>query len=229
MNKKKLILIPGAWSNKSIWNHLKLELSKLGIDSQALTLSGLEQNDKTKNVDLRNHVNDVVTFLNSQSANGTTLVGHSYSGFVASLAAEQIPDKVAGLIFIEAFLPENGKSLLEIAGLDVEEETKGIATNNGIWQPPTKNEISSQPYLSKEHIDFLVSNMLGHPGKTVTDKAEIRGENLQKLPVSYIGGNLSEKVKNNPNFSKIDFFKLDGGHWPMLTKPRELAEIIGKI
>ena len=71
--------------------------------------------------------------------------------------------------------------------------------------------------------------MKGHPGKTVIDKVNFKGGVLKKLPTYYIGGNLSVKIKENQNFKRINFIKLDGGHWPMLTKPRELAEIIQRI
>ncbi len=229
MSNKNLILIPGAWSDKSIWDRLKNELSKFGIKSHTITLDGLQRNEQSKDIGLQTHVDNIVSYLNSIATDQFFLVGHSYSGFVASLAAQQVPEKVAGLIFIEAFLPENGKSLLEMAGLDAEEETRGIEKNNGTWPPPTKEEISSQPFLTDKQVAYLVSNMTGHPGKTVTDKSKMTGDSLKKLSTSYIGGNLSDKIKHNPNFENISFFKLDGGHWPMLTKPRELAEIIKKI
>jgi len=48
MSIKNLILISGAWSNKSIWEPLETELSKLGIESHAITLDGLKKNGKPK-------------------------------------------------------------------------------------------------------------------------------------------------------------------------------------
>ncbi|REE01246.1 alpha/beta fold hydrolase [Marinoscillum furvescens] len=229
MNSNKLILIPGAWSDKTIWEPLETELEKLGIESNALTLDGLKKKDHSKGVDLKGHVDSVVAFLDSQDHKQNYLVGHSYSGLVASMVADQVPEKVIGLVFIEAFLPEDGKSLLEIAGLDIVEETTEIEENGGFWLPPTSDELSSQPFLTEKHIDYLTNNMVGHPGKTVTDKAELVGKNLQSIASFYIGGNLSASVKNNPNFPQIDFHKIEGGHWPMLTMPRKLSEILRNI
>jgi len=45
----------------------------------------------------------VITYLNTLETDKSFLVGHSYSGFVASLTAEQVPEKVKGLIFVEVF------------------------------------------------------------------------------------------------------------------------------
>lgn len=226
---EQLILIPGAWSDKSIWNSLMNELSKFQVDCHTITLSGLENRIEAKHVDLKTHVDDVVSFIDALKLEKTYIVGHSYSGFVASLVANQFPEKVSGLIFIEAFLPENGKSLLETAGLDVVEEINNIKRNKGNWSPPTNKELKSQSILSEEHIDYLSKQMTDHPGKTVMDKAEIKGNNLNKLNVSYIGSNLSETIKINPHFGKMDFYKFEGGHWPMLAKPEKLARVIDKI
>lgn len=220
----KLILTPGAWSDQSIWEPLAAELSHVGIKNDALTLSGLGQNNGR--ISLTTHVDDVVSHLNPSEREKVVLVGHSYSGMVASLAAARVPDKIAGLVFIEAFLPENGKSLLQVAGLDVAAETSAIEQNNGLWPPPTVEELMAQPFLSDTQKHYLINNMVGHPGLTVTDKAQIHEGALKSIPVHYIGGSLSNSIKTNPNFAKINFEKLDGGHWPMLSKPKELARIL---
>lgn len=226
MRGKTFLLIPGAWMGEWVWNRLKTELNTLKSTVHTLTLSGLEGSGQKKEADLMEHVNSVTDYITKYKLNDIILVGHSYSGFVASIVADKIPNKIAGLVFIEAFLPENGKSLLEAAGLDVEEETGSIASNNGIWLPPTKDELKHQPYLTTELIDYLSENLIGHPGKTVTDKATISSENLKGIPAFYISGNLSETIRNNPNFNHIRFFELNGGHWPMLTKPKELASLM---
>ena len=229
MHDKNLILVPGAWSNKSIWNELQIELQKFDIALHAITLDGLDKQDKIKNISLQEHVDNVITYINSQETGSFFLVGHSYSGFVTSLAAQQAPDKINGLIFIEAFLPENQKSLLDMAGLDVKEEKKAIEKNNGLWPPPSAEELSSQPFLTDNQKDYLIKNMVGHPGKTVIDLVCMEIGALKKIPVHYIGGGLPYKINDNPYFGKINYHKVEGGHWPMLTKPSEVAAIINDI
>ncbi|AGA80492.1 hypothetical protein [Echinicola vietnamensis] len=142
------------------------------------------------------------------------------------LAAARFPEKIAGLIFIVAFLPENGKSLLQVAGLDEAAETSAIEQNNGLWPPPTKEELMDQPFLSESQKHYLLNKMVGHPGKTVTDKAKIHEGALDKMPKFYIGADFSNSIKANPVKGSINFEKLDGGHWPMLSKSKELAGII---
>lgn len=229
MSNKAFLLIPGAWIGEWVWDRLKTELNLLKNTVHTLTLSGLEDRKQKKEADLAEHVNNVIDYITKYNLNDIILVGHSYSGFVASIVADKMPDKIAGLIFIEAFLPENGKSLIEAAGLDVEEESGSIISNNGVWLPPTKDELKYQPYMTAELIDYLSENLIGHPGKTVTDKAAISSEILRDMPIFYIGRNLSETIKNNPNFNHIQFFELNGGHWTMLTKPKELSNLMNSI
>lgn len=229
MRNNTFLLIPGAWMGEWVWDRLKTELNTLKITVHTLTLSGLEDRKQKKKANLTEHVNNVIDYITKYNLNDIILVGHSYSGFVASIVADKIPHKIASLIFIEAFLPENGKSLLEVAGLDVEEETESITSNNGIWLPPTKDELEYQPSLTTELIDYLSKSLIGHPGKTVTDKATISSENFKNIPTFYIGGNLSETIRNNPNFNHIQYFELNGGHWAMLTKPKELASLMNSI
>lgn len=130
MENTRLILIPRAWSDASIWKLFVNELYNLGIQSHSITLDGLNKEITEKHIDLEPHIQNVVNFIETHKTDQFYLVGHSYSGFVAYLAAERIPDKIVGLVFIEAFLPENNKSLLEVAGLDVASETKSIEENN---------------------------------------------------------------------------------------------------
>ncbi|WP_067151432.1 alpha/beta fold hydrolase [Pseudotamlana agarivorans] len=229
MKNEKLSLIPGAWSDASIWELIVDELSNLGIESLSITLEGLDKEITKKHIDLETHIHNVTTYIEAQQNDQCYLVGHSYSGIVASLAAARFPDKIAGLIFVEAFLPENNKSLLEVAGLDVESEIKAIKQNNGLWPPPTMEELIHQPFLSESQKYYLINTMVGHPGKTITDKVQIDKDVLKNIPTYYIGGNLSERIKTNPNFGNITFNKLNGGHWPMLSKPKALASIINKL
>lgn len=228
MENKTFLLVHGAWMGEWVWSDLEAELSSDKNIIHKITLSGLENENANKDVNLTTHVEDVISFISAKGLSNVILVGHSYSGFVVSIVADRIPEKIASIIFIEAFLPETGKSLIEMAGLDVEEETKSIVDNNGIWHQPTKEELNYQPHLTPKLINYLAAKLIGHPGKTVLDKAII-SDNLARIPTFFIGGNLSNTIRSNPNFKTIKFHQLDGGHWTMLTRTKELAELIDKI
>lgn len=224
-----LVLIPGAWSDESVWDPLKTELQKFKYSIHTLTLSGLKDIKKPETIDLKRHVEDLIKFIKNLNSKNIVLVGHSYSGFVATLAANEISENILGLIFIEAILPKDGYSFLDMSGLDIKEERDSIKNHNGMWQPPTKKELKSQSLLSHKQIQYLSRNLKNHPGKTVLDNAVMKKSSIKEIPTFFIGSNLSDKVKYDKNFKKLNFIKIDGGHWPMLTKTEELAKIIDRI
>lgn len=81
--------------------------------------------------------------------------------------------RIAHSIFIEAFLPSDGKSLLEVSGLDDAHEIGLIKENGGYWLAPTLEDLEGQPHLAEELIRLLVLKQKDHPGKTVTDQAKL--------------------------------------------------------
>lgn len=133
--------------------------------------------------------------------------------------------KVGGLEAYEAFLSVEGKSLLEVSGLDVAHEKRLIDDNGGLWPAPTLEELKGQPHLSDELIALLASKHKDHPGRTVTEPAAMAAPlgNLHATFISEAGwlssseeAELVETLRENHNWT---FKAIDGGHWPMLTMP----------
>ena len=155
-------------------------------------------------------------------------MGHSYSGFVIGQVADQIPDEISQLIFIEAFLPINGQNLIEGAGLDQKEENLAIENNDGKWPPPKLEELKQQSHMTSEQLIYLNKNLIDHPAKSVQDKAHIKSDKF-KVKSIFIGGNLNLSDKQKSLYDKVDFYELNGGHWPMLSKIERLTEILNRI
>ncbi|MEN4040825.1 MAG: alpha/beta hydrolase [Anaerolineaceae bacterium] len=229
------VLIPGAWAGDWVWDAVATRLRQFGHEVHQLTLPGLENSDNAKEVRLADHVHVVVDHIESRNLNEVILVGHSYSGIVVGQASTQIPQRVAHIVFVEAFLPVDGKSLLEISGLDAAHEKKLIEENGGLWPAPALEELKSQPHLSDTLIDLLAAKQKDHPGKTVTDPATL-ARPLTMLRATFISGegwlsstrevDLIETLQRHENW---DFKTIEGGHWPMLTMPDELATLLHGI
>jgi pimeloyl-ACP methyl ester carboxylesterase len=223
------ILIPGAWMGEWIWRETASRLRQNGHTVYPITLSGLKENDHGAGVRLATHVQDVLNHIQANKLKKVVLVGHSYAGLVVGQAAAQAPEKVAHTVYVEAFLPVNGQSLLEVAGLDVAHERRLIAENSGLWPPPTREELSQQGSLSIEQVEFLASTLVGHPGYTVTDPA-VLPRPLASLPSTFIaetgwlsGSREAELLHSLKDEPKWTFISIEGGHWPMLTMPEELV------
>ena len=111
----EFILVPGAWAGGWLWDEVAQELRKKGHETHQLTLSGLDGKSDPGDVRLKTHVEDVRSYIASRDLHSVVLVGHSYSGFVVGQAASQHPALIDHTIFVEAFLPVAGRSLLEVS------------------------------------------------------------------------------------------------------------------
>lgn len=228
----EFILVPGAWAGAWLWDDVATALRQEGHSVHQLTLTGLEKEVNPDAVHLKTHVDDVQAYIHDHNLESVILVGHSYSGIVVGQVASQNQDIIKHTIFVEAFLPVSGCSLLKVSGLDVKEEKEAIANNNGFWPAPTPEELESQPKLSNEQKKLLASKQCPHPGNTVTEPAKLSTP-LAEISATFIAredwladsreSGLIEQLKGN---EKWNFRSIDGGHWPMLTIPRQLSELI---
>lgn len=229
------VLVPGAWAGSWIWDELASRLRQKGHIVHQLTLSGLRNDEDASNVRLRTHVDDVVAYLKLHCTNSVVLVGHSYSGIVVGQVSAKVPKLIAHSVFIEAFLPIDGQSLLEVSGLDVAHEKSLIEANSGLWPAPTMDELKGQPHLSEEQIALLASKQRDHPGCTVTDPAILETA-LSKLRATFLSeegwlttSREADYVSALKRESTWDFKIIAGGHWPMLTIPDQLSELLHEI
>jgi pimeloyl-ACP methyl ester carboxylesterase len=223
------VLVPGAWMGEWVWSEVASRLRHMGHGVDAMTLSGLHGVDDAAGIRLATHVQDALDHLRANGLSEVVLVGHSYAGVVVGQVAAQAPAVVARTVYVEAFLPVDGRSLLEVSGLDVEHERRLIAENAGLWPPPTREELRQQPGLSSVQVERLASRLIGHPGQTVIDPAVLPRQ-LASLPSAFIAGRdwlagsseaaLLDALKEAPNWT---FVSIEGGHWPMLTMPDSLA------
>jgi pimeloyl-ACP methyl ester carboxylesterase len=218
------VLIPGAWMGAWVWEPVGNRLRRLGHSVYPITLSGLLSNeDDISSIGLSTHVNDVLTLLESANLQDVILVGHSYSGIVAGQAAERAQDRVIHTIYIEAFLPEDGKSMLDVSGLDRDHELELIAKYRGRWPAPDAEMLRQSSELNEEQIQWLQERFVGHPGRTIFEPAVMR-HTISELQATYIGSEMPAYQDKS-----IRLRKLDAGHWPMVSVPDELAALLAEI
>lgn len=229
------VLVPGAWAGGWVWDAIAVRLCRLGHAVHQMTLPGLEKGECAEKVHLNTHVNAVMDYLVSHELNDVVLVGHSYSGIVVGQVSARLQHRVAHCVFIEAFLPVAGKSMLEVSGLDVTHEKQLIDDNGGLWPAPTLEELKSQPGLSDEWVNLLLTRQKGHPGKTVTEPAVMVGS-LDDLSATFISDagwlNSSPEADLVAALRKQDswrFKTVNGGHWPMLTLPGEITMLLDEL
>ncbi|MDI2130834.1 alpha/beta fold hydrolase [Yinghuangia seranimata] len=107
------VLVPGAWHGAWTFEPVARALRREGHEAYPLTMTGVGSRRHLLNasVNLDTHITDVVNHLEDEQITDAVLVGHSYGGMVVTGAADRVPERVSGLVYIDAAVPENGQSI----------------------------------------------------------------------------------------------------------------------
>ena len=104
------LLVPGACHGGWWYDELVDALAALGHRGVPLTLAGLGPRDEPDGINLETHVAQTVAALEDQDGDDLVLVGHSYAGSVITGAADRAPTNIKALVYLDAFVPDNGDS-----------------------------------------------------------------------------------------------------------------------
>src|SRR5262249_2328900 len=114
---KTFVLVHGAWHGGWCWRRGAGILRDSGQDVDTPTLTGLGERSHLldRKITLATHITDVVNVMKWEDLKDIVLVGHSYGGMVVSGVAEEMQPAIASLVFLDAFVPQNGDSLADLA------------------------------------------------------------------------------------------------------------------
>jgi pimeloyl-ACP methyl ester carboxylesterase len=131
------VLIPGGWRGGWWYGPLAERLKQAGHAAYALTLSGLEETPAPRpGINLETHIADVVELLSVEDLSEVILCAHSYGGMVATGVADRAPERLAALIYLDAFAPEHGQAWWDLAGDDYRRLVIAQAAHDGLTVMP---------------------------------------------------------------------------------------------
>ena len=110
-NPRTFVLVHGAGHGSWSWKRVRRLLAVKGHEVFAPTLTGVGERSHllSRNITLQTHIADVVNLFEWEDISDAILVGHSYAGWVITGAAERLHDRLSGIVYLDAFLPENGQ------------------------------------------------------------------------------------------------------------------------
>ncbi|WP_229216730.1 alpha/beta fold hydrolase [Dyadobacter sp. 3J3] len=236
---KTFILVHGAWQSAYVWDEVKSSLEKNGQKVIVVQLPAHgDDNTPANAVSLNVYRDKVVSAINAENGK-VILVGHSLGGMVVSAVAEQIPDKLEKLIFIGAFLPADGQSLLDIA---LQDATSLLGPN----LIPSADKLTLD--VKHENIvdifcqdgstavkQLLVARYKIEPAIPFADKIILTEPKFGKVNKYYIHTAQDHAIgfdnqKKMVAAAKItNTYILDSGHCPFLSMPDKVTEILLEI
>src|SRR3981189_402247 len=136
-SKKTFLVCHGAWSAGWAWKKMHPLMQAAGhrLGAASYTRFGERAHLAHQGLDLESHVQDMLNVIQYEDLRDIVLVGHSYGGMVATGVADRARDRVAQLIYIDAFVPEDGQSLLDLNEPD-RQRTQELAKTGDGWRVP---------------------------------------------------------------------------------------------
>ena len=225
------VLAHGAWSAAWAWKKVRPLLGARGHELYAPTLTGLGErgHHASPAVDLETHISDVVAVLDYEDLRDVILIGHSYGGMVATGVADRVPERLRQLIYLDAFVPTEGKCLLDYLSRDFRTHMVENAADG--WRVPA-NPIP--PDTSPEDVAWIEPRRLTQPLRTFQQPVRLKhGETT--LPRSYIYCRLAplgDPFRQFAERAKREgwrYFELDASHSPNVTAPTALTDLLAEI
>ncbi|MFE0681069.1 alpha/beta fold hydrolase [Streptomyces sp. NPDC058961] len=225
------VLVAGARLGSWAWDEMVPRLAADGHGVQPLTLSGLAEKRGVP-AGQQTHVQDIVDEVERQDLRDVVLVGHSYSGIPVGQAARRIGNRLARVVFVDASVPADGEPFVAEWPDGGAAMRTSLAANGGLWPVAAATHYQGHG-LTDEQIARIVSNSTPHPGRTLTEPATLE-QPLDDLPVTYIKCTLGDpepgddvtRLLTNEHWRLIE---MDTGHWPMFSRPHELARILSQL
>lgn len=128
-----MILVHGAFHGGWCWSGTAAELTRRGVRAHTPSLTGLGDRRHlfSPSINLATHVTDIVNLIEFDRLDGCVLVGHSYAGSVLAGVADQLRDRVAHYVFVDASVPLPGSTRWGWADLNPDKRPARMAEIDG--------------------------------------------------------------------------------------------------
>ena len=229
-----VVLAHGAWSAAWAWKKMRPLFRAAGHEFFSPTYTGLGERAHLAqpNIDLSTHIDDVQSVLEFEDLRDVTLIGHSYGGMVATGVADKAPDRLARVIYLDAFAPRNGQSLFDLVGPKTEAAMRGSAEKQGDgWRIPP---INPPPDTSPEDLAWTGPRRRPQPIKTFDQKLRLTRPTAPPRHYIYAKKNapgdvfrqFADRARSEPGWT---CHEIDASHNPHITCPDALMKLLTQI
>jgi pimeloyl-ACP methyl ester carboxylesterase len=226
------VLVHGAWSGAHGFRLVRPLLRAAGHEVFTPSLTGIGERVHlvSPQVTLTTHVRDVVNLILYEDLTGIVLVGFSYGGFVVTGAIEHVADRIRHLVYLDAFVPDDGDTLFALLG---NEQPPAIALGESWLVPPIERDFDDPAEAA-----FANARRVPHPIGCFTEPVHVsRPVEDHPFTRTYIkatadGGDgrrddpfwaAAERAQRSPAWS---YREVATNHMVPMNRPEELAAIL---
>ena len=219
-----IVLVHGAWHGGWCWRRVADRLTAKGRYVVAPTLSGVCERSHQANdpISLSTHIDDVVNEIRWKDLEGIVLVGHSYGGMVITGVAERLRERIAAIVYLDAFLPQDGQSLSALR-----------APTAAPWPEPLVPPIPAATFrVNPKDAAWVDSKMTPHPVKCFTEGLRVTGAHQtigQKVYIraaDFPSQSFDAALARCRGDASWNTIEMKCGHDVMIDQPAELAAVL---
>jgi pimeloyl-ACP methyl ester carboxylesterase len=222
-----IVLVPGFWLGAWAWDEVAGILRAEGHEVTAVTLPGLESADADRSeVTLADHA-EAIRDAVAAAGRPVVLAVHSGAGAPGYVASDCIPEQIAAMVYVDSG-PATGAIDPEMSATE--------------WALPAWEELGENlDGLTEAHLEEFRARAVPEPGAAVRDAPDLRNEARRDVPTVVICTSFSsDEIKaavaegyawtgGIAELRDVTWVDLPTSHWPMWSRPRELAGIIGDV
>jgi pimeloyl-ACP methyl ester carboxylesterase len=228
MRSAPIILVPGWWLGAWAWDEVVETLRAQGHDVTALTLPGLESRDTDRSaITFADHVDAICDAVKAADA-PVVLAVHSGTGYTGYAASDRSPDGIAAMVYVDS-APGKGAADADFAAAEKPMSWEDIEANENL------------DGLSEEQKATFRERAVPEPGGVLRQGATLTNDERLDIPTTlictgYSSDEYKEAAKGGDGWlaglgelRDVTWIDLPTSHWVMWSRPKELAEIIGKV
>ena len=229
MSSAPIVLVPGFWLGAWAWDEVAAPLRADGHDVTAVTLPGLESAETDRSaVTFADHV-DAICAAVTAAGRPAVLAVHSGAGAPGYAASDRIPEQIAAMVYVDSG-PATGP--LD-PGFDAVEKPL-----------PSPEELQAEENLdglTEEQLETFRRRAVPEPGAALREGAELANDARLDVPstaicTGYTSDQYKAAVKEGyawlggfAELRNVTWVDLPTSHWPMWSRPEELAGVIGDV
>ncbi|MFF2999776.1 alpha/beta fold hydrolase [Streptomyces sp. NPDC057950] len=233
------LLVHGAWHSGECWERVVPLLESAGhrVLTPSLTGHGDKAHLLGPEVGLDTHVDDIVELITEEDLTEVVLVGHSYGGLVISAAANQVPDRIAHLVYLDAMVPEDGENAADVMPVTQVLIDRALKSDDG-WRVPPLPELPPPSGLfgvtDPADVAWLRTMLSDLSVRCLQQPVRLDNPAMDAIPRTHIhctvgrpeGFDRRPVPATQPNRTPARVRELATGHDCMVTMPAELTGLL---
>jgi len=229
------VVAHGAWSSAWAWKKMRPLLRAAGHELWTPSYTGLGERAHLANptIDLDTHIADVIGVLNMEDLRDIVLIGHSYGGMVATGVMDRARDRVAQVVYLDAFVPRDGQCLFDLQPAEVRDRMRELARTAGEgWRLPPN---PMPPDTPEADVAWAASRRLPQPLKTFETPLRLASSTpppqrsyiyCKRIGPTDVFRQFAERARSESGWRH---FEIDASHNPHITAPQALLALLEQI